>query len=101
MRSAIPERKASRSVASISRWTLKTGDRPFARSGFDGPTSKTSGLLSAILTSPHYARRICRKIKQEPCAVASDHQSDRMLDEMPEGGEQLGAEGAVDDTVIA
>src|SRR5579871_3645417 len=32
--------------------------------------------------------------------TASDHQSDRMLDEMPEGGEQLGACGAVNDAVI-
>src|SRR5215831_12798538 len=34
-------------------------------------------------------------------AATSDHQSDRMLDEMPEGGKQLGAEDAVDDTAIA
>jgi hypothetical protein len=41
------------------------------------------------------------KIKQEPCAVASDHQSDRVLDEMPEGAKQRGAKGAVNDAVIA
>jgi len=33
--------------------------------------------------------------------TASDHQSDRMLDEMPEGGKQLGSEDTVDDTMIA
>src|SRR5215471_2962302 len=34
-------------------------------------------------------------------AYASDHQSDRMLDKMPEGGKQFGAEDTVDHAVIA
>jgi len=42
-----------------------------------------------------------RFMRQDPPDPASDHQADRMLDVMPEGGEQLGAERAVDDAMIA
>ena len=34
-------------------------------------------------------------------SAGSDHHRDRMLDEMPEGGEKLGADGSVDDAVVA
>src|SRR6266851_2137499 len=100
-RSAMPDRKASRSVASIRRWTVNAASRPFANSGFDGPTNRISGLLLAMSLSSVCETNTRDDQARFMRAAVSDHQTDRMLDEMPERSQQFGAERAVDQAVIA
>src|SRR5690242_8427482 len=72
---------ASRSAASNSTCKFTWGESPFTMTGLRLPTSRTSGF-SVIMRS-------------------LDEESDGAFDKALEGGEQFGAERAVEDAVIA
>src|SRR5262245_47457938 len=100
--------KASRSVASPSRWTVN-GARPLTIVGLGGPISSISivpsamiGLRSTIDPGQHDIHQPGSTASLTAAYILRLHQHrHRLLDEAPERGDEFGAECAVDHAVIA